>query len=84
MGFNTKVVQFWMFWGYPHFRKPPFMMRKEKSYQMSEISDVGNSKSLACRDMYTQQELNQLYNTVLCVFAKFTLEEGWGIYLQKP
>ena len=50
MGFNTKVVQFWMIWGYSHFRKPPFMMRKEKSYQMSENSDAGNSKSLACRD----------------------------------
>lgn len=42
------------------------------------------ARALLAETMYTQQELNQLYNTVLCVFAKFTLEEGWGIYLQKP
>ena len=23
MGFNTKIVQFWMMWGYQHVRKPP-------------------------------------------------------------
>ena len=23
MGFNTKIVQFWMIWGYQHVRKPP-------------------------------------------------------------
>ena len=26
IGFNTKTVQFLMIWGYPNFRKPPYII----------------------------------------------------------